>query len=290
MEESCTSPPPSRDLAGGRTHARRRAAAPRACRGCLPVPLLRLPAPRPSAAAAKLKTLKPLQDAVEAPCPLAADCGSCMTKSLAYAAQIRHKHHQGRDTPRPACTPTSLPPTGSSMAPAPWPTAPRSAARRPADVLCCRRAALAGQRHYASRVRNHRLDVGMPVPSNVVIMPPLRVIGISCTMDMPRQPRVTLTDITNTSTSDQAGAVDAAAPRRQERNKQQRKRRSEMSDEQREEINRKQHEYRARKKAESNRTYPTGVLTPTMTSSTLAVQNQSHSANPLFECMNKVTT
>jgi len=44
------------------------------------------------------------------------------------------------------------------------------------------------------------------------------------------------------------------------------------------------------KKAESNRTYPTGVLTPTMTSSTLAVQNQSHSANPLFECMNKVTT
>ncbi|XP_039838900.1 uncharacterized protein LOC120699098 isoform X2 [Panicum virgatum] len=151
MEESCTSPPPSRDLAGGRTHARRRAAAPRACRGCLPVPLLRLPAPRPSAAAAKLKTLKPLQDAVEAPCPLAADCGSCMTKSLAYAAQIRHKHHQGRDTPRPACTPTSLPPTGSSMAPAPWPTAPRSAARRPADVLCCRRAALAGQRHYASR-------------------------------------------------------------------------------------------------------------------------------------------
>ncbi|KAG2626566.1 hypothetical protein PVAP13_3KG369600 [Panicum virgatum] len=134
------------------------------------------------------------------------------------------------------------------MAPAPWPTAPRSAARRSADVLCCRRAALAGQRHYASRVRNHRLDVGMPVPSNVVITPPLRVIGISCTMDMPRQPRVTLTDITNTSTSDQAGAVDAAAPRRQERNKQQRKRRYEMSDEQREEINRKQHEYRARKK------------------------------------------
>jgi len=81
-----------------------------------------------------------------------------------------------------------------------------------------------------------------------VITPPLRVIGISCTKDMPRQPRVTLTDITNTSTSDQAGAVDAAAPRRQERNKQQRKRRSEMSDEQREEINRKQHEYRARKK------------------------------------------
>jgi len=50
------------------------------------------------------------------------------------------------------------------------------------------------------------------------------------------------------SYADQAGAVDAAAPRRQERNKQQRKRRSEMSDEQREEINRKQHEYRARKK------------------------------------------
>ena len=73
------------------------AAAPRAGRGCPPVLLLRLPAPRPSAAAAKLKTLKPLQDAVEAPCPLVADCGSCMTKSLAYAAQIGHKHHQVRD-------------------------------------------------------------------------------------------------------------------------------------------------------------------------------------------------
>ena len=30
-------------------------------------------------------------DAIEAPCPLAADCGGCKTQSLAYAAQIRHK-------------------------------------------------------------------------------------------------------------------------------------------------------------------------------------------------------
>jgi len=49
------------------------------------------------AEAAKLKTLEPHQDAVEAPCPLAADCGGCKTQSLAYAAQIRHKHLQVRD-------------------------------------------------------------------------------------------------------------------------------------------------------------------------------------------------
>ncbi|OEL36715.1 putative RNA methyltransferase CT0009 [Dichanthelium oligosanthes] len=49
------------------------------------------------AEAAKLKTLEPHHDAVEAPCPLAADCGGCKTQSLAYAAQIRHKHDQVRD-------------------------------------------------------------------------------------------------------------------------------------------------------------------------------------------------
>ncbi|ONM28940.1 RNA methyltransferase family protein [Zea mays] len=49
------------------------------------------------AEAAKLRTLEPHHDAIEAPCPLAADCGGCKTQSLAYAAQIRHKHHQVRD-------------------------------------------------------------------------------------------------------------------------------------------------------------------------------------------------
>jgi predicted RNA-binding protein with TRAM domain len=49
------------------------------------------------AEAAKLKTLEPHHDAVEAPCPLAADCGGCKTQALAYAAQIRHKHLQVRD-------------------------------------------------------------------------------------------------------------------------------------------------------------------------------------------------
>ncbi|KAK3164129.1 hypothetical protein QOZ80_1AG0013060 [Eleusine coracana subsp. coracana] len=47
--------------------------------------------------AAKLKTLEPHHDAVEAPCPLAADCGGCKSQSLAYAAQIGHKHLQVRD-------------------------------------------------------------------------------------------------------------------------------------------------------------------------------------------------
>ncbi|KAL6838713.1 hypothetical protein ACP4OV_031427 [Aristida adscensionis] len=47
--------------------------------------------------AAKLRTLEPHHDAVEAPCPLAADCGGCKSQSLAYAAQVRHKHLQVRD-------------------------------------------------------------------------------------------------------------------------------------------------------------------------------------------------
>ena len=44
MEESCTSPPPSRDLAGGRPHARRRAAARADCRCPARVPWLPAPA------------------------------------------------------------------------------------------------------------------------------------------------------------------------------------------------------------------------------------------------------
>uniref|UniRef100_A0A0A9HTB4 TRAM domain-containing protein n=1 Tax=Arundo donax TaxID=35708 RepID=A0A0A9HTB4_ARUDO len=49
------------------------------------------------AEAAKLRTIEPHHDAVEAPCPLATDCGGCKTQSLAYAAQIHHKHLQVRD-------------------------------------------------------------------------------------------------------------------------------------------------------------------------------------------------
>uniref|UniRef100_A0A0D3EKL2 TRAM domain-containing protein n=1 Tax=Oryza barthii TaxID=65489 RepID=A0A0D3EKL2_9ORYZ len=49
------------------------------------------------AEAAKLRTLEPHRDAVDAPCPLAADCGGCKAQSLAYAAQIRHKHLQVRE-------------------------------------------------------------------------------------------------------------------------------------------------------------------------------------------------
>ncbi|KAL5221669.1 hypothetical protein ABZP36_026382 [Zizania latifolia] len=36
-------------------------------------------------------------DAVDAPCPLAADCGGCRTQSLAHAAQIRHNYLQARE-------------------------------------------------------------------------------------------------------------------------------------------------------------------------------------------------
>ncbi|KAF0915994.1 hypothetical protein E2562_000624 [Oryza meyeriana var. granulata] len=49
------------------------------------------------AEAAKLRTLEPHHDAVDMPCPLAADCGGCKTQSLAYAAQIRHKYLQVRE-------------------------------------------------------------------------------------------------------------------------------------------------------------------------------------------------
>uniref|UniRef100_A0A0E0JF45 TRAM domain-containing protein n=1 Tax=Oryza punctata TaxID=4537 RepID=A0A0E0JF45_ORYPU len=49
------------------------------------------------AEAAKLRTLEPHLDAVDAPCPLAADCGGCKTQSLAYDAQIRHKYLQVRE-------------------------------------------------------------------------------------------------------------------------------------------------------------------------------------------------
>lgn len=55
------------------------------------------PRPRPPllrsafAEAAKFKTLGPHHDAVDASCPLAADCGACKTQFLAYAVQIRHK-------------------------------------------------------------------------------------------------------------------------------------------------------------------------------------------------------
>uniref|UniRef100_A0A0D9UXU7 TRAM domain-containing protein n=1 Tax=Leersia perrieri TaxID=77586 RepID=A0A0D9UXU7_9ORYZ len=49
------------------------------------------------AEAAKLRTLEPHHDAVEAPCPLAADCGGCKTQSLSYAAQVRHKYLQVRE-------------------------------------------------------------------------------------------------------------------------------------------------------------------------------------------------
>ena len=50
----------------------------------------------------------------------------------------------------------------------------------------------------------------------------------------------------------QTGDLDEAERKRLERNLKQRKRRAEMSDEQRQEINRRQREYRARKKAESS--------------------------------------
>jgi len=71
--------------------------------------------------------------------------------------------------------------------------------------------------------------------------------------------------LSSNSFADQAGAVDDAEHRKQERNTQQRKRRAE----QREEINRKQREYRARKKAESNHTIPTTIVTPTVPSTSL---------------------
>ena len=69
----------------------------------------------------------------------------------------------------------------------------------------------------------------------------------------------------------QSSELDEAKRKRLERNIKQQKRRAEMSDEQRQEINRRQREYRARKKAEAmqdNKNPETvrhpSVLTPTV--------------------------
>ena len=59
----------------------------------------------------------------------------------------------------------------------------------------------------------------------------------------------------------QTEALDEAERKRLQRNARRVKRRAEMTDEQGQEINRKQREYRARKKAESSYT-PNAVQTP----------------------------
>ncbi|KAG2599437.1 hypothetical protein PVAP13_5KG392507 [Panicum virgatum] len=69
------------------------------------------------------------------------------------------------------------------------------------------------------------------------------------------QKRPALSDITNTD------ALDEDERKRLQRNARRVKRRAGMADEQRQETNRKQREYRARKKAESSYT-PTAVQTP----------------------------
>ncbi|KAG8045962.1 hypothetical protein GUJ93_ZPchr0008g13578 [Zizania palustris] len=46
-----------------------------------------------------LARVRRIIDAVDAPCPLAADCGGCRTQSLAHAAQIRHNYLQVRELP-----------------------------------------------------------------------------------------------------------------------------------------------------------------------------------------------
>jgi len=60
----------------------------------------------------------------------------------------------------------------------------------------------------------------------------------------------------------QTRPTDIANSKREERNTQQWKRRAEMTDEQREEINRKQREYRARKKADISITSIVSQIVP----------------------------
>ena len=60
-----------------------------------------------------------------------------------------------------------------------------------------------------------------------------------------------------------SATLDNAKRKREERNTAQQKRRAEMSIEQREEINRKQREYRARKKATTQNITTSCVVSPT---------------------------
>jgi len=60
-----------------------------------------------------------------------------------------------------------------------------------------------------------------------------------------------------------SATLDNAKRKREERNAAQRKRRAEMSIEQREEINRKQQEYRTRKKATTQNITTSCVVSPT---------------------------
>lgn len=46
---------------------------------------------------AKIKTLSPHQDAVDAPCEYASYCGGCKTQHLSYEAQLKYKEQQVRE-------------------------------------------------------------------------------------------------------------------------------------------------------------------------------------------------
>jgi len=64
--------------------------------------------------------------------------------------------------------------------------------------------------------------------------------------------------------------TDSADARREARNARARKRRAEMTDQQREEANRKQREYRARRKAAMQNNSPTSVVSQTLPASSPA--------------------
>jgi hypothetical protein len=72
------------------------------------------------------------------------------------------------------------------------------------------------------------------------------------------------------SLSPETRSADSADARREERNTRQRKRRTEMTDQQREEINRKQREYQAWRKAAMQNITTTSVVSQTVLASSPA--------------------
>ena len=149
-----------------------------------------------------------------------------------------------------------------------------------AELPRCSRKLRWEWRHLQNSRPGHRASAYQGHTYTAFAIAFLTVLFCSKVMAGPTQKWPALSDITNTGTlidytmqkltstympsslpTVQTDALDEDERKRLQRNARRVKRRAEMTDEQRQEINRKQREYRARKKAESSYA-PTAVQTP----------------------------